>query len=94
MARWLILAVLGLSGCIQTDAPTPLAAIPAPAKAPAGLVFETHPLPMGQLTVIQVPVGRLRHATERQSCFLWREPGIASLQCPNDRSSYQIDPPS
>ena len=91
MARWLILIALGLSGCMQPDAPvTPK---PATAKAPAGVTFETHPLPMGQLTIIQVPVSRLRHATELQSCFLWREPGLASLQCPNDRNSYQIDPP-
>ena len=93
MARWLILAALGLAGCGNSGPVSPPPAPSIKAKVPMELSFESHALPMGQLTVINVPVGRLRHATEHQVCFLWREPGASSLQCPNDRSAYKIDPP-
>jgi hypothetical protein len=52
-------------------------------------------MPSGVLLVLEIPVNGLRMATERQTCFVWRDSTYqsASLQCPNDRNSYTLDPP-
>lgn len=53
-------------------------------------------LPSGRVTVLEVPVNGLKRATERQTCFVWRSnDGVErGFQCPNDRSSYTLDPPT
>lgn len=92
MKHLLLIALVALTGCSKLatepqDKPRPLAqAIPA---------SQAHAYPEGSLTVLSVPVNSNSKYTEHQTCFVWRDKEFktASLQCPNDRQSYSIDPP-
>ena len=68
------------------------------AKTPAAMAVPAtsrHPLEGGELHVINVPVSARGRHTEHQTCFIWRDQEFktASLQCPNDRQSYSLEPP-
>lgn len=82
-----------LIGCADRDKPakTPESS----PKAPLSVVQTTHDIERGQLVVMEVPITGAKRITEHQTCFLWRdsEYKTASLQCPNDRASYTVDPP-
>lgn len=63
------------------------------AENPATARYVTHSLPMGDMTVMEIPLTGAGRLTEYQTCFLWREDGHRALQCPNDRANYSVDPP-
>lgn len=92
MKQLLLIALVALGGCDKPpsaaqDRPRPLAqAMPS---------SQAHTYPAGDLTVLSVPVNRNSKYTEHQTCFLWRDKEFktASMQCPNDRQSYSLDPP-
>lgn len=70
----------------------------AGAKMPATMALPAptrHPLEGGELHVINIPVSTSGKHTEHQTCFIWRDQEFktASLQCPNDRQSYSLEPP-
>jgi hypothetical protein len=83
---------LALAGC----QPAPPAKAPEPAaKVRLDVVQTTHNIERGELVVMEVPITGSKRITEHQTCFLWRDSEFktASLQCPNDRASYTVDPP-
>lgn len=84
---------LALAGCGGSNKPAKPPE--SPPKAQLGVVQTTHNTGGGQLVVIEVPITGAKRITEHQTCFLWRdsEYKTASLQCPNDRASYTVDPP-
>ena len=47
------------------------------------LDVRSHPVKDGALMVIDLPVADGHGGVERQKCFVWREPGIASMRCPS-----------
>ena len=61
----------------------------------SSVVEETYPTRHGNVVVMDIPVKGVGRATERQTCFLWQPNagGTQSFQCPNDRSTYSVDPP-
>lgn len=81
--RWLI--VLLLAGCKE------------PATAPLPVVKEVKTIEVagGEITTVHVPVKSMGSVQETQTCFVWRDRVTQSstMQCPNDRQSYSIDPP-
>jgi hypothetical protein len=89
-----LLSILLLTACSGPSEPTQVRLPRSPATAE--ISHKTHSLPSGTLTVVQIPVFALGSiGTEFQTCFLYRDNSLPSIamQCPNDRSSYSIDPP-
>lgn len=68
---------------------------PAQASQPAQASAKSYQFEDGKMLVIQVPVMALTKATEFQTCFVWQSGRSQrdSLSCPNDRSTYSVDPP-
>jgi hypothetical protein len=89
----LLCVVVAITGC-SDPAPT-TKATPQPPKKRLDVAETTHNMARGELVVIEVPVAGVKRITEHQTCFLWRDSEFktASLQCPNDRASYTVDPP-
>lgn len=86
--RYLLILVALLAGCSDK------AVKPIKALAISEPAAKSYSLPNGSLTTIQVPVITMGDVRESQTCFLWRdsEYKTATLQCPNDRQTYTIDP--
>lgn len=80
--------MLALAACTPASAPRPAAQVKV--MAPTHVTYQ---ISDGSMTVLEVPVSSLGRTTESQTCFLWRDASGSSLQCPNDRRSYTIDPP-
>ena len=81
-----------LLGCGVREAQAPAKAT-APSDGKPSHV--THDIEgVGRVTVVEVPVGGLKHATEYQTCFVYQSGSHSGFQCPNDRRSYTLDPPT
>ncbi len=93
MRALLLSVVVAIVGC-SDPAPT-TKSTPPPPKERLDVAEKTHNMAHGQLVVIEVPIAGVKRITEHQTCFLWRDSEFktASLQCPNDRASYTVDPP-
>lgn len=90
--KWLgALLLAALVGCQKPPAPPSPRATPEIAATARSV---THSLPMGDMTVLSIPITGSGRLVEYQTCFLWRENNMPpALQCPNDRASYSVDPP-
>ena len=102
MARWVkpnnviligsvaVFAILGSAAAVfvehKPQTSKPVAVIKDP-------VSTTYAMDKGALTVIEIPLPGSGRLSERQTCFLWRDDGYrtASMQCPNDKSSFSVD---
>lgn len=95
--KYTAILLLLLCGCSQDERMANNAhrsKVQAPLSDKA-VTSKKHALEDGEITVMQVPVTQMDKVTEHQTCYLWRdkETKNVSLQCPNDRQSYSIDPP-
>lgn len=95
--KYTVLLILLLCGCSQDEraARDAHASKLKASLSDKSVASKTHDLKDGELIVMQVPVTQLDRVTEHQTCYLWRDKatGSTSLQCPNDRQSYSVDPP-
>ena len=48
----------------------------------------------GSMLVVDVPIPGVTRASERQTCYVWRNTaGYPSMSCPNDSRTVTLDPP-
>ncbi len=81
-----------LLGCDSREAQAP---VRAAALTHGKASYVTHDIDgVGRVTVVEVPVGGLKHATEYQTCFIYTAGPAFGFECPNDRRSYTLDPPT
>lgn len=92
-AMRVLLVCLLLAACSDTPSDASRAERRAKREAAAAAFIakpptaQEHTLDKGGLVVLDVPVTDGYGGMERQKCFVWREPGIASISCPS-RETY------